>query len=258
MDVSRITRRPTPAAAPPEFRTADELLHESVSTGVREIDDLLGGGLEFGQMYLFYGHRSMHDDVQRMAVHMQLAPKRGGCGRPTIIIDSANIISTEHIADCALQLGLEPESVMERIYITRAFNSSQTYELVMGQLKEIFQSVPDTVLLIVAGLPDLFITEGMTTDATRDIARMAARLKTFTLAMGIITIVSAPSSQRNPRYPAGGRALASSAQIHIYVRAGRGHLRYTLAKHPSRPVREVVRPIEAPRSNTLPLSYFLR
>jgi len=245
------------APIPLGFATADTIERATISTGIDVLDELLGGGLEFNQMYLVYGDEIMYEDIQTIIVRVQLGPQEGGCGSPTIIVDSANMLNLDHIADCALQLNLEPEQVMNRIYVTRAFNSSQTYDLIVNQLDRMLQSVPQARLLVVSGLPNLYVKEGMTNEGARQISYMAAILKALTLRERIITIVTAPPSQRNPQLPAGGRTLATQAQIHVNVMAGRGYVRYTLTKHPALPVRSVSRSTALPRDGTLPLSFFL-
>jgi len=238
------------------FHTADQMTRRVVSTGNASLDSLLGGGLEIGLMHLFYGDRCLSEDLLRAAVQAQLLEEHGGMNSPTIIIDSANIIKIEKLTDFSFEMGLEPEDVMDHIYISRAFNSSQTYDLVMNQLDQFFERVP-AQLLIVSGLPDLYIAEGVTGDGLQQISHMATRLMAFTLSHGITTLLSAPASQRNPELPAGGRALASCAQVHIHVAESKAYFKYMLTKHPQYPVRRASRSKPVSFGTTLPLSYFL-
>ncbi|MGD9382175.1 MAG: hypothetical protein PVI03_07000, partial [Candidatus Thorarchaeota archaeon] len=174
-----------------------------------------------------------------------------------IVIDSANIIKIERIRDHAFELGIEPEDAMDRIYISRAFNASQTYDLVMNQLEPFFDRV-QARLLIVTGLPDLYISEGLTGEALQQITHMATKLMTFTLQRRIATVISAPSSPKSPRTPAGGKALASCAQVHVHVEESKMYVKYTLSKHPQYPVRRASRTKPVASGTTLPLSHFLR
>ena len=146
--------------------------------------------------------------------------------------------------------------MLDRIYITRAFNASQTYELVMNQMENFFKQVPARTL-IVSGLPNLFIEEGMKNEGFREISHLAAKVKNFTLQRNIVTLVSAPASDRRSNIPAGGKTLASATQVHIKVDERKSFILYTLSKHPQYPVRTVKRTRTTPRDGTLPLSYFL-
>jgi len=240
----------------PGFFTADQLVRMRMSTGITAIDELLGGGLESGLVHLFYGSRTLHEDLLKMTVHTQLPESRGGLESPTIIIDSANMLKIEKLTDYSFDFELQPEEVMDNVYITRAFNSSQTYDLIMNQLEEFFARVP-AKLMLVTGLPDLYIKEGMTGENAQHITHMATRLMAFTLQRGIFTIITAPCSDKNRNIPAGGKALSSCAQIHVKVEESKSYFRYTLAKHPNLPVRSTSRSKPVTFGTTLPLSHFL-
>ncbi|MFW9837259.1 MAG: hypothetical protein ACFFE7_07035 [Candidatus Thorarchaeota archaeon] len=239
------------------FRTADEFLSVKVESGIVALDSFLGGGIESGLIHLFYGDRSLHDDFHRIAVKMQTPKERGGLESPTIIIDSANIIKMERFTELAYEYELEPEIVMDRIYISRAFNASQTYDLVMAQLEGFLDMIPARVLMV-TGLPQLYLEEGLKGEGMQEISHMASKISALTLRRGIFTLLSAPVSKRNPSLPEGGKTLSGSAQIHIKVSESKSRRTYTLAKHPQYPVRRTNRTKTVSSGTTLPLSYFLR
>jgi hypothetical protein len=240
----------------PGFSTADTVSRVKISTGVTALDNLLGGGAEAGLTHLFYGDRCLHDDLLRCAVTEQMPKEKGGTGAPVIIIDSANIIRIERLTDISYELDLNPEEVMDRIYISRAFNSSQTYDLVMNELDGFFKRLPARVLMV-TGLPNLYIEEGLKSEGLQQISHMASRLMTFTLRRDLFTFISAPASKRSSSLPSGGRALASNCQVHVRIEESRSYIQYTLTKHPQFPVRSASRAIVKDRGGTLPLSYFL-
>ncbi len=238
------------------FVTADQAIHRTIKSGVSVLDSLLGGGLELGLVHLFYGDRIMYDDLLRMAVHAQLPIKKGGMASPSIVIDCVNMIRIETITDCALEMELDPDEVMNAIFITRAFNSSQVYDVVMNQLEHLFDQVPARLLLI-TGLPSLFISEGATGKSLQQISHMTSKIKAFTMGRNIATVITAASS-KDHRVPVGGRSLTTNAQIHVHVKYNRSYVRYTLAKHPAHPVRHNSRSIRTEYGTTPPLSYFLK
>ena len=227
-----------------------------MSMGTNALDNLLEGGAEAGLTHLFYGERSLHDDLLRCAVTAQMSEKRGGTGAPVIIIDSANMIRIERLTETSFELELDPEDVMDRIYISRAFNSSQTYDLVMNQLDGFFERIPARVLMV-TGLPNLYIEEGLSSDGLQQIAHMASRIMTFTLQRDLFTFISSPVSQSSKNAPAGGRSLASNCQVHVYVERTKSYVKYTLAKHPQFPVRCASRTLARDGGGSRPLSFFL-
>jgi hypothetical protein len=190
-------------------------------------------------------------------VKVQTSKDKGGIESPTIIIDSANIIKLENFTHLAYEYDLEPEEVMDRIYISRAFNSSQTYDLVMNQLEGFLDMIPARVLMV-TGLPQLYLEEGLKGEGMQEISHMASKIQTLTLRRGIFTLVSAPVSRRSPSHPEGGRTLTGSAQVHIKVSESKSRRTYTLAKHPQYPVRRTNKTKTVSSGTTLPLSYFLK
>lgn len=241
----------------PGFHTADEFASTKVESGIVALDSLLGGGIESGMVHLFYGERSLHNDFHRIAVKIQTSKETGGLECPTIIIDSANIIKLEKFTQLSYEYELEPETVMDKIYISRAFNASQTYDLIMNQLEGFLDMIPARMLMV-TGLPQLYLEEGLKGEGMQEISHMASKLSTLTLRRGIFTLVSAPVSKRSPSFPEGGRTLTGSAQVHIKVSESKARRTYTLAKHPQYPVRRTNKAKTVSSGTTLPLSYFLR
>lgn len=225
-------------------------------TGIPTLDRLLDGGYETGLVYLFYGNKQINNDLLRSAVHSQLPVAKGGFSSPSIVIDSSNIVDIVRLRDYAFEFGLEPESVMDVIYISRAFNASQTFDLVINHLDGFIESIP-AKLLILPGLVDLFIQEGLNSEMMRQITHMAARINAVTMKYDLVTLVSTGEPVNHKKNPPVGKALASAAQVHIFVEQTPMRIVYHLAKHPSLPSRIESQPKRgAVFGVTLPLEYF--
>lgn len=238
------------------FQTADKVHRVMCKTGTPTIDSLLDGGFETGLVYLFYGSGRLNADLLRAAVNAQLPLTSGGFSSPSIMIDSSNMVDIVKLRDYSFQLGLEPESVMDMIYISRAFNSTQTYDLVINHLDEFFERIP-AKLLILPGLVDLFINEGLDAERMKQMTHLAARINAFTLRHNLVTLVSTRVKSPHSKHPPVGKTLASSAQVHIHVDETPMRTVYSLTKHPSLPNRteSLVRRGSA-FGVTLPLDYF--
>ena len=117
---------------PLQFKTADTFYHTISGTGVSALNRLLGGGYEHGLMYLFYGDSVFNEDLLRAAVFAQASKENGGFESPVIVIDSSNMIDTIKLNDYSSEYELEVETVQDNIFVSRAFNSSQTYDLVIN------------------------------------------------------------------------------------------------------------------------------
>ncbi|MFW9981569.1 MAG: hypothetical protein ACFFE3_06615 [Candidatus Thorarchaeota archaeon] len=241
----------------PGFQTADKVQRMMCKTGIPTLDSLLDGGYESGLVYLFYGDEQLNNDLLLSAVHAQLPMTHGGFSSPSIVIDSSNIIDIVKLRDNAFQLGLEPESVMDAIYISRAFNSSQTFDLVINHLDQFIERIPAR-MLILPGLVDLFINEGLDGEKMRQMAHIAARINAFTLKHNLVTLISTRETVRYTKHPPVGKALASSAQVHIHIEQTPMRIVYSLTKHPSLSSRtESFDRSGSAFGVTLPLDYFL-
>jgi len=240
----------------PGFQTADKVQRVMCKTGTPALDTLLEGGYETGLVYLFYGHEHLHRVLLRSVVHAQLPYVKGGFSSPSIMIDSSNMIDTVKLRDISFELCLEPESVMDAIYISRAFNSSQTFDLVINNLEKFMERVP-AKMMILSGLVDLFISEGLDSEKARQMAHMAARVSAFTLKHNLVTLISTREPLRYGKQPPVGRALTSSAQVHILVEQTPMRNLYSLTKHPSlRSRTESSTRTGSAFGVTLPLEYF--
>jgi len=238
------------------FETADTLDYIISGTGVPALDKLLSGGYEHGLMYLFYGDSVFQDDLLRAAVWAQVPKERGGFESPVIVIDSSNMIDTGKLNDYASEYELEIETVLDNIFISRAFNSSQTYDLVINHLDDFLERFP-AKLLILPGLPDLFVGEGYDATRAQQVTHMAARLLSTTLTNELVTLISTRQPVGSYSQPVVGRALTSSAQVHIHFEQTPMRILYSMLKHPSFPPRtECCSKYKARYGVTLPLQYF--
>ncbi|MFQ5834227.1 MAG: hypothetical protein ACE5H4_16100, partial [Candidatus Thorarchaeota archaeon] len=73
----------------------------------------------------------------------------------------------------------------------------------------------------------------------------------------VASIITAGVAPRNNMFPAGGKALASCCQIHVHVEETPMRVNYTLAKHPSLPVRRRSKGKGVDYATTLPLACFV-
>ncbi|MGY5879292.1 MAG: hypothetical protein RTV31_03530 [Candidatus Thorarchaeota archaeon] len=148
---------------------------------------------------------------------------------------------------------------MNNIFVSRAFNSSQTYDIVMNQLESFFERVPAR-LLILSGLADIFYGESsISAEGKKHLTHMAHRLMTYTMKHNIVTIITGSSSERYRYNPAAGHGFKHSVQIHVYVEETQDRFIYDLVKHPQYPIRkeQEYRLNRKMIATTLPLSYFI-
>jgi len=112
------------------FIRADELIKmrqnvRRLTTGSRQIDELLGGGLETQTITEFYGEYGVGKSIlcHQLAVNVQLPEDRGGLNGCALYIDTENTFRPEWVVRMAKSLGLDPTEAAKKIIYSEAFNS---------------------------------------------------------------------------------------------------------------------------------------
>jgi hypothetical protein len=114
------------------------------------------------------------------------------------MIDSNSVLRTDRLTDIAFELGIEPEAAMHNIFISRVFNHSQTYDLVMTKLDSFFGCIPAR-LLFLPGFADIYYREGVDAKGKQHLTHMAHGLITFSLKHEITTIIKGSLSPKFKR-----------------------------------------------------------
>jgi hypothetical protein len=201
-----------------------------LATGSRALDSLLGGGLELGLLHLLYGSACLRGDLLRFAVRAAMAKASEGLESSVVIVDSLNMVDTARLADIASSAGMEPETVFQRIHLSRSFNSSQTYDLVMNHLAGFLDS-RRAQLVLLPGLVDIFVREGIDARRLQQVSHMAAVLMHLVLNLRLACVVSSEATTCSG-LPRVGNSMLSYSQVHVLVKETPMRILYALTKHP--------------------------
>jgi len=135
------------------FVRADELIKmrqnvRRLSTGSKQIDELLGGGLETQTITEFYGEYGVGKSIlcHQLAVNVQLPEDKGGLNGAALYIDTENTFRPEWIVKMATALGLDPSQTARNIIYSEAFNSDHQI-LLLEKADKVIQE--NTVKLII-------------------------------------------------------------------------------------------------------------
>ncbi len=93
-----------------------------ISTGSPALDKILGGGAETQGITEVFGEfgSGKSQIAHQLCVNVQLPLEQDGLGGKAIYIDTENTFRPERVAQMARAVGLDPEVVLENIYIARA------------------------------------------------------------------------------------------------------------------------------------------
>lgn len=138
----------------PEFCTAADVLERrkqviKITTGSKDLDKLLYGGIETMSLTEFYGEfgSGKSQICHTLCVNATLPIEEGGSNSTSIYIDTEGTFRPERIKQIALAKGLDPEEVTKKIKFIQIFNASHL-ELSIRQLGgEIEKHKPKLVII---------------------------------------------------------------------------------------------------------------
>ena len=146
------------------FVRADELIKmrqnvKRLSTNSKQLDELLGGGLETQTITEFYGEYGVGKSIlcHQLAVNVQLPQEKGGLNGSALYIDTENTFRPEWIIRMASALGLDPSQTAKNIIYSEAFNSDHQILLLEKADKVIQEN--KVKLIIVDSLTSHFRSE---------------------------------------------------------------------------------------------------
>jgi len=238
------------------FETGDEVLERrktitKLTTGSKALDELMNGGLESQSIVEFFGEfgSSKTQLCFQLAVNATLPEEKGGLDSDVIIIDSENTFRPERIIQMSNYLGVDPDAVLRRIHVARAFNS-QHQILLVDKALELAQETK-VRLMIVDSLTSHFRAEYVGRGALAERQQILNRhmhdlLNFSTLNNAVIVVTNQVSAKPDaffgdPTRPIGGNIVGHTATFRLYLRKGKAGKRIArLIDSPNLPEGEAV------------------
>ncbi len=219
------------------FETGEELLRraeriERITTGSKELDKLLGGGIETGSITELYGaFASGKSQVAfQIAVNVQLPKERGGLDGGVVFLDTESTFRAHRIKQLAEAAGLNFEDVLKRIKVARCINSDHQM-LLAEKVEEIIKEGFPVRLLIVDSLMSLFRSEyigrgqlsARQQKLNKHIHRLQKLADTYNIAVYVTNQVMAKPDTffGDPTEAIGGHIVAHGMNPRIYLRKGK-------------------------------------
>ncbi len=220
------------------FKSGEEVLKQKeeiskITTGSTTFNDLIGGGIETQSIFEAFGEFGSGKTQLglQLAVNVQLPEEQGGIGGVAVFIDTENTFRPERIKQMADNLGLDPQEVLRKIFVARAYSSDHQMLLVEKVDELIKKEKLPVKLIIVDSLMALFRAEftGRGTLANRQqklnrhlhvLQRLADK---HNLAVYVTNQVQARPDIffGNPTDSVGGHILKHASQFRVYLRKGK-------------------------------------
>jgi DNA repair protein RadA len=130
-----------------------------LTTGSKQVDELLGGGLETQTITEFYGEYGVGKSIlcHQLAVNVQLPEEKGGLNGAALYLDTENTFRPEWIVRMAKAMGLDPVETAKKIIYSECFNSDHQM-LVLEKSDKVIQE-NNVKLIIVDSLTSHFRSE---------------------------------------------------------------------------------------------------
>jgi len=233
------------------YETADKLAERrkligKITTGSKEVDTLIGGGIETGSITECYGkYASAKTQLCfQVAVTVQLPKEKGGLNGNCLWIDSENSFRPERIIAIAKHLKLDPEKVLKNIYVARAFNSD--HQMLLAEKAPDLLKEKNIKIIIVDSLTSQFRAEfigrGQLSDRQQKLNKHMHTIMRMAEMSNVAVLVTNQVMQNpgilfgDPTSPIGGEVVGHNSKTRLYLRKSKEDKRVAkLVDSPSLP-----------------------
>ena len=224
---------------------------QKLTSGAAALDELLGGGFETQAIVEVFGEFGSGKTQigHQLAVNTILPIAQGGFDGEVFYIDTEDTFRPERIAQMAEGAGLDPNAVLDRIHVARAYNSAHQM-LLVDEIKRMSKSI-DVKMVIVDSLTSHFRAEyvgrGMLADRQQKLNKHLKELKQLSdvnNALVLVTnqVMSNPGTMwGDPTKAIGGHIVGHASTFRLYLRKSKGGRRIArLIDSPNLPEGEAV------------------
>ena len=238
------------------FETGDVIAERrksiaKLTTCSKAFDELLGGGLETQAITECYGEFGSGKSqlAHQLAVNVTRGEDEGGLNGDTVWIDTESTFRPERIRQMSDALELDPETILKRIHVARAFNSHHQM-LLMEKAHEMTKDFPVRLVVIdslTAHFRAEYIGRGVLAERQQLLNKHIHELMRFgdihNAAIYVTNQVAAKPDAffGDPTRPIGGHIVGHSATFRVYLRKSKGGKRIArLIDSPNMPEAEAV------------------
>ncbi len=198
------------------------------TTGTKSLDDLLGGGIESQAVTEFYGEfgSGKTQICHTLCITVQQSRDKGGLDAGAIYIDTENTFRPERLVGISTARGLDPDKVLERIIVAKAYNSSHQ-ELIVAELGRILDKQKIKLVIVdsaVAHYRAEFLGRGTLAERQQKLNRFMHLLTRTSEARNLAVVVTNQVQATpdvffgDPAKPTGGHVVGHTSTYRIYLR----------------------------------------
>lgn len=233
------------------FETADVLAEKRklvgrLTTGSKELDNLIGGGIETQSITEVYGKMASGKSQWcfQTAVTVQLPKEKGGLEGACLYIDSENSFRPERVIQVAQRFGLDSDAALKNIFVARAYNAE--HQMILADKAAEMVSEHNIKLVIVDSLTAQFRSEfvgrGTLAERQQKLNKHMRALQKLAEMSNVAVLVTNQVMSRpdilfgDPTEPVGGNVVGHASKTRLYLRKSKEDKRVAkLVDSPSLP-----------------------
>lgn len=222
------------------FETASKVMERrekvgKITTGSKNLDALLGGGVETQATTEFHGGfgSSKTQVAHQLAVNVQLPEGQGGLGGGCLFIDTEATFRPERIKQMAEAVGLDAQQALENIFVARAYNSD--HQMILAEKAAEMIREKNIKLLIVDSVTAQFRADftgrGELAPRQQKLNRHLHTLQKLADVHNIAVYMTNQVMSRpdvmfgDPTAPIGGHIMGHFSTYRVYVRKSKADTR---------------------------------
>lgn len=210
-----------------------------LTTGSKNFDTLLGGGVETGSITELFGEfRTGKSQLcHTLAVTCQIPLDLGGGEGKCLYIDTEGTFRPIRLVSIAQRFGLDPDDALNNVAYARAYNADHQLRLLDAAAQMMSES--RFSLIIVDSVMALYRTDfagrGELSARQMHLAKFMRALQRLADQFGVAVVVTnqvvaqvdgAMSFNPDPKKPIGGNIMAHSSTTRLAFKKGKGCQRY--------------------------------
>jgi hypothetical protein len=194
--------------------------------------DELFPGFTPGDFAMLYGSPLVISLTSLLCIRAQLPVQLGGLGSNVVFIDGGNTFRLYKIARLAQLHQLNPEQVLKRIFISRAFTAYQLTSLILDKLEETIKNY-NSKLVVISDIAGFFLDNDIShEEALRVYSQIISYLSSFARKHQIILIATYLPYSNNRRNSLLQEITCSRANTVLSFSKTTYTREVTLEKHP--------------------------
>jgi len=233
------------------FESADILAEKRklvgrLTTGSKELDALIGGGIETQSITEVYGKMASGKSQWcfQTAITVQLPKEQGGLEGACLYIDSENSFRPERVIQVAKKFGLDVDAALKNIFVARAYNAE--HQMILADKAAEMVKEKNIKLVIIDSLTAQFRSEfvgrGTLSERQQKLNKHMRTLQKLAEMSNVAVLVTNQVMSRpdilfgDPTAPVGGNIVGHATKTRLYLRKSKDEKRVAkLVDSPSLP-----------------------